>query len=478
MIPKPKQIELFDEYFQLPYAVKVAYDETDELMDDLLMTFHRDAYTDLWVDAGYSRRGGTMQIEFRLKDVGLPHPEGYELRITKNKIECYATDVLGFHYAYQTLLQLFYLALNHDKGMLQVQTIRDWPSYPWRGMHLDISRHFYDDEEIIPYSSWMAALKMNQLHLHLSDDQGWRLELERFPELTEKGAWRRIDEYTMYGGYLDEFNLDEILGVLEELRINVVPEIDLPGHAMAILSAYPQYACFPRDFEPLSVWGISEDIICAGNDKAVAFLKELVLEVSDLFPGPYFHIGGDEAPKHRWKECPKCQKRIKDLGLKDEEALQGWLIRELQQTLEQAGKTIMGWDEILDTGVDEKPIISVWRGDGLDAAKLAVENGNRFVICPNQYLYFDWRATPGKKGPHGVTSLEKVMSLNPQDYCFGRPDLLLGGQANMWTEHTPEFSDVRRMIFPRIFAAAEIFWNGKAEPDLPERIARLQGAFK
>ncbi len=385
---------------------------------------------------------------------------------------------MGFHYAYQTLMQLFYLALNHDEGMLQVQTIRDWPSYPWRGMHLDISRHFFDDEEIIPYSSWMALLKMNQLHLHLSDDQGWRLELERFPELTEKGAWRQEDEYTLYGGYLDNYNLDEIFCVLEELRINVVPEIDLPGHAMALLSAYPQYACFPQEFKPLSVWGISEDIICAGNHAAVAFLKELVLEVAKLFPGPYFHIGGDEAPKHRWQKCPKCQKRIKDLGLKDEEELQGWLTRELQQTLQQAGKTIMGWDEILDTGVDDQPIISVWRGDGLDAAKLAVENGNRFVICPNQYLYFDWRATAGKKSPHGVTSLKKVMSLKMEDYCFGRPDLLLGGQANMWTEHTPRFSDVKRMIFPRIFAAAEVFWNGKAEPDLPQRIKRLKGAFK
>ena len=478
MIPKPKQIELFDEYFKLPYKIEMDYDQTDEMMDTLLMTFHSDPYTDMWVKAGYGSGRGTMQIEFRLKDVGLPHPEGYELRITKNRIECYATQVMGFHYAYQTLMQLFYLALNHDEGMLQVQTIRDWPSYPWRGMHLDISRHFFDDEEIIPYSSWMALLKMNQLHLHLSDDQGWRLELERFPELTEKGAWRQEDEYTLYGGYLDNFNLEEIFCVLEELRINVVPEIDLPGHAMALLSAYPQYACFPQEFKPLSVWGISEDIICAGNHAAVAFLKELVLEVAKLFPGPYFHIGGDEAPKHRWQKCPKCQKRIKDLGLKDEEELQGWLTRELQQTLQQAGKTIMGWDEILDTGVDDQPIISVWRGDGLDAAKLAVENGNRFVICPNQYLYFDWRATAGKKSPHGVTSLKKVMSLKMEDYCFGRPDLLLGGQANMWTEHTPRFSDVKRMIFPRIFAAAEVFWNGKAEPDLPQRIKRLKGAFK
>ena len=478
MIPKPKQIELFDEYFKLPYKIEMDYDQTDEMMDTLLMTFHSDPYTDMWVKAGYGSGRGTMQIEFRLKDVGLPHPEGYELRITKNRIECYATQVMGFHYAYQTLMQLFYLALNHDEGMLQVQTIRDWPSYPWRGMHLDISRHFFDDEEIIPYSSWMALLKMNQLHLHLSDDQGWRLELERFPELTEKGAWRQEDEYTLYGGYLDNYNLDEIFCVLEELRINVVPEIDLPGHAMALLSAYPQYACFPQEFKPLSVWGISEDIICAGNHAAVAFLKELVLEVAKLFPGPYFHIGGDEAPKHRWQKCPKCQKRIKELGLKDEEELQGWLIRELQQTLQQAGKTIMGWDEILDTGVDDQPIISVWRGDGLDAAKLAVENGNRFVICPNQYLYFDWRATAGKKSPHGVTSLKKVMSLKMEDYCFGRPDLLLGGQANMWTEHTPRFSDVKRMIFPRIFAAAEVFWNGKAEPDLPQRIKRLKGAFK
>ncbi len=478
MIPKPKELQLLNQFFQLPQNVTVDFDSTNDAMDYVLETFMFGWYAELFEDVELPESSEYLDLEFRLKDVGIPHPEGYEIRITKHKIECFANSDLGFNHALNTLFQLCYLAVTHNQGRMEEQTIRDWPSYPFRGMHLDISRHYFDFIGINLYASWLERMKMNQLHLHLSDDQGWRLHLDKFPKLTEKGAWRSHNKKEPYGGYLDQMELDIILELLDESKINIIPEIDLPGHAMAILSAYPEYACFPKNFEPLSVWGISEDIICAGNDSAVDFLKELVLEVAKLFPGPYFHIGGDEAPKTRWKTCPKCQKRIKDLGLKDEEALQGWLVRQLQDTLQQVGKTIIGWDEILDTGIDSQPIVSVWRGDGIDAAKKAVENGNRFILCPNQFLYFDWRASHDQKGPHGVTTLQKVMSFKPEDYCFGRPDLLLGGQANMWTEHTPNFLDVEDKIFPRIFAAAEIFWNGEAAADLPERIARLEGAFR
>lgn len=477
MIPTPKENKPFESFFKLPKHLKVGFDATDEIMDSFLENLDNDWYLKSFDDAELGALSGTMQVEFRLKDLKLPHPDGYEIHIKQDKISCFATNALGFHHALSSLEQLFYLALKHNGAKLQVQSIRDWPSYPWRGMHLDVSRHIFDPHEIIAYSGWMKKLKMNQLHLHLSDDQGWRLKLERHPKLVEKGAWRKHGKHTLYGGYYEEADIKEILLSLEHFRINVTPEIDLPGHAMAILSAYPQYACFPREFEPLNVWGISDDIICAGNDEAVSFLKDLVLEVAKLFPGPYFHIGGDEAPKQRWKECPKCQERIKQLGLKDENALQGWLVRELQHTLKQVGKTIIAWDEILDAGVDSSPLVSVWRGDGLDAAKKAVENGNSFILCPNHYFYFDWRASEDAPGHHGVTTMEKVMSFELQNYTFDHPELLLGGQANMWTEHTPEFKDIKKMIFPRIFAAAEVFWNGKVDPDLPQRIAKLQGAY-
>lgn len=398
-------------------------------------------------------------------------PEGYLLEIHPGKIHIKAATPENTAYAMQTLAQLIEEAYLREEDYLPCQIIHDWPSYPWRGLHLDVSRHYFRDKTIYQYLDVMRELKLNRFHWHLSDDQGWRIESKKFPLLTEKGAWRKRKN-DIYGGFNTQEAIEKIVDYAGIFGIEVIPEIDLPGHAMAMLSAYPELACFPRDFQPLDVWGISEDILCAGKDSTLDFLKELLSEIADLFPGRYFHIGGDEAPKTRWKHCPHCQNRIRKEGLKDEEELQSWLIKELQKTLEAKGKTLIGWDEILDGNIDDRPIVHVWRGDGIDAARKAAQNGNRYIISPNKLLYFDWRAEDKRRaiGAHGVTTLEKVISINPQDYIFGRPELLLGGQANVWTEYINTFMKIKKMIYPRIYAMAEIFWNGRAEADLFERI--------
>jgi hexosaminidase len=387
--------------------------------------------------------------------------EGYRLRVDKHGIRLLAKDTAGLHHAVQTYLQLMIWAVVSNQGKIPLLKIEDTPQYPYRGMHLDVSRHFFPVEFIKQFLDEMANLKLNKFHWHLTDDQGWRIESKKFPLLTETGAWRKEADGSRYGGFYTQPELIEVVRYAAGLGIEVIPEIDIPGHSQAILAAYPLFACFPQDFETLNVWGISDDILCAGKDAVLKFLKELFSEVCTIFPGKYLHLGGDEAPKKNWEKCPHCQQRIKQNSLKSEDALQSWLIRQLTNHVKALGKTIIGWDEILDGGIDQEPIVMVWRGDGKDAASFASVSGNRYILTPNHFTYFDWRQSelPGEQGAFGVTTLEKVYSLNPHTYTFADPSLLIGVQANVWTEHMHNPTEVEYMVFPRIYALAEIAWT-------------------
>lgn len=475
MIPRPQKIDAIGGECFLPqmlrYQCNGLSSKEARQFGGYLLSWLRDEYE----RSDYQAPPGELGLSLEICPTELAHPEAYLIEISDEHISLKAARIEGFRHGYQSLLQLLYAAVWHHGGLLPCQRIEDWPRYEWRGLHLDSSRHFFAVEDVLKYLEWMEALKLNRFHWHLTDDQGWRIESRNFALLTEKGAWRTDPQTGRYGGFYSRDDIVRVVNNAQEMGIEVVPEIDLPGHAMAILSAYPDLACVPQDFQPLSVWGISEDILCAGKDATLDFLKELLTEVAEFFPGPYLHIGGDEAPKQRWKACPACQKRIKDQGLKDEEELQSWLIKELQAHLNTLGKTLIGWDEILDGSPGPDPIVSVWRGDGIDAARMASQSGNRYLLCPNQFLYFDWKARDDGPGAFGVTSLQKVMSLKPEDYVFERPELLIGGQANVWTEHMPDFATVKKMLFPRVFAMAEIFWNGRAHSDLPARISKLEG---
>ncbi len=389
------------------------------------------------------------------------HKDMHLIAIGEDAITLSAKSYQGFLYAIQSLLQLVYIATSTGLSSLACQEISDYPAYSWRGLHLDESRHFFGVFTVKRYLRIMSALKLNKFHWHLTDDQGWRLESKLYPALCQKGAYRTEADGSRYGGYYTQAEIRDIVRYADDLGIEIIPEIDLPGHTMAVLAAYPDLACLPREFAPRNDWGIFEDILCAGNDKAMDFLNSLLAEVAEFFPGHYIHLGGDEAPKTRWKDCPKCQERIRKLSLRDEEGLQAWLFNKLSLALQQKGKHVIGWDEILDEQIDPSLIVMVWRGDGHAAVAKAGLNPNSFILCPNQICYFDWKESADGPGAHGISTLANVYTLDPQSY--GRPDLCLGAQANLWTEHIFSPAELEAMLLPRAFALAERVWNPKAD---------------
>ncbi len=415
----------------------------------------------------------TTLIFHTMPRLAASHKDMHLIDIKANGITISAKSREGFIHATQTLLQLLYVAKRQQQP-LPCQQLIDYPAYDWRGLHLDESRHFFGMDTVKRYLRLMSALKLNKFHWHLSDDQGWRLESKLYPLLQEKGAHRTEADGSIYGGYYTQDQIREIVRYADELGIEIIPEIDLPGHATAILAAYPDLACIPRDFNPRSDWGIFEDILCAGKDEVLDFLTKLLAEIAALFPSPYIHLGGDEAPKARWQACSHCQKRIRELKLKDEEELQSWLFNSLAKSLQQKGKRVIGWDEILDGSVDPSLIVMIWRGDGQAAAKKAGEHAHAYILCPNQICYFDWKAAEDSPGAHGISTLANVYGFSPQNYSH--PELCLGGQANLWTEHIHNPQELEAMLLPRAFALAERLWNPRATyDDFLLRLGNLEG---
>jgi hexosaminidase len=421
------------------------------------------------------RQNGCIFLKLAITDSGNTEEEQYRLEVTQQGISLESSSAAGIVHGLQTLLQLVWQAYQQESKALPCLDITDTPQYEWRGLHLDVSRHFFSVEEVKTCLDWMALLKLNRFHWHLTDDQGFRIESKKFPLLTDVGAWRKESDGSVYGGFYTRDEIKDVVSYASDLAIEVIPEIDIPGHSQAILSAYPEFACFPQKFEPLTCWGISENILCAGKPEVTAFLKELFTETAELFPGRWFHLGGDEAPKENWKKCPHCQSRIRAENLANEEELQSRLVLELVEHLKKSGKTVVGWDEILDGNIDQEPIVMVWRGDGKDAARKASRQGNRYILSPNSITYFDWRQSDkqGEPGAFGVTTLEKVYSFNPSEYAFGHPELLLGAQANVWTEQMPDFTRVKYMVLPRAWALSETLWCSTEQKDWSSFQTRL-----
>jgi len=472
VIPAPKEISLLQG--QLPVPEKLKLSSSKSISPDLLSALKLIRASVAEDDTG------TETLLHRFSALPATDPDTYVLQIDPERITVSASSDNGFRYGFQSLMQL--MQIHRKAGFIPCQRIIDSPQWSWRGLHLDVSRHFFEPDFVCQYLDWMASLKLNKFHWHLTDDQGWRIESKLYPRLTEIGAWRKAEDGSSYGGFYTHAEIHRIVDHATALGIEVIPELDLPGHCLAVLAAYPQFACFPKDFEVMNTWGISDDILCAGNDEVLSFLKEIFSELAELFPGRYFHLGGDEAPKARWKACPKCQKRIVELGLKDEEALQSWLFRELAAHLKTLGKEVIGWDEILDGEIDSEPLVTVWRGDGIEADRKAIKNGNRIILCPNQFLYFDWfqAEAENEPGAFGITTLEKVYSFELSDYDQDKSGLILGAQANVWTEQMDSPGRVRYMLFPRIYALAELLWSSsqnRSWSDFQNRLAELESAL-
>ena len=405
--------------------------------------------------------------------------EGYSLISNRNKIILTGTPH-GLFYGVQTLFQLLpkeifskNIVPNISWSIPSVE-IKDVPRFKWRGMHLDVGRHMFPVSFIKKYIDYIAMHKLNTFHWHLTDDQGWRIEIKKYPKLTEIGAWRNGTQIAKtdksddkrYGGFYTQDEIKEVVKYAEERFITVVPEIEMPGHSVAALTSYPELSCTGGPFEVRKLWGIDEDIFCAGNEETFTFLENVLTEVLELFPSKFIHIGGDEAPKVRWEKCSKCQTRIKKEGLKDEHELQSYFITRIEKFLNSKGRQIIGWDEILEGGLAPNAAVMSWRGidGGIKAAKLK----HNVVMSPTDYCYFDYYEGQPETEPlaiGGFLPLEKVYSYEPipEELNSDEQKYIMGLQANQWTEYiaTPELAEY--MTLPRLCALSEVAWSPKGK---------------
>ena len=426
--------------------------------------------------------------------------EGYSLDIDPSKIIIKASSAAGFYYAVQSLKQLLPIAVYGDKESVSVEKwevpcahIDDAPRFSYRGMHLDVARHFFSVDEVKRYIDLLAMHKLNVFHWHLTDDQGWRIEIKKYPKLTEIGSIRKytmveknFDQYdnTPYGGYYTQDQIRDIVNYAKERFITIIPEVDLPGHMVAALASYPSLGCTGGPYEVQGVWGVHPDVLCAGKEETYEFVTDVLSEVIELFPSRYIHIGGDECPKDRWKKCPLCQARIRKLGLKTdkehtaEERLQSYFMTRVEKFLNENNRQIIGWDEILEGGAAPNATVMSWRGTdgGVQAAKLR----HNVVMTPNTYLYFDYyQSEDTQTEPLAIGSyvpLERVYDFEPVPDTFDNDSkkYILGAQANLWTEYISDFKQVEYMLLPRLDALSEVQWTQPENKNWVNFLDRLQ----
>jgi hexosaminidase len=375
--------------------------------------------------------------------------ESYKLSaLPKQGVSIQAPSRAGLLLGIQTLLQLCI----SQKGRIPALNIEDQARFPWRGMLLDCCRHFYSVKGIKRLIDILALHKFNRFHWHLTEDQGWRLQIKKYPRLTKIGAWRFHAGDKPYGGFYTQAQVREVVRYAAQAGITVVPEIEMPGHSTAALAAYPELSCRGGSFKVRSEWGVHKDIYCAGNDKVFRFLQDVLDEVVELFPGAWIHVGADEAPKDRWSVCPKCQKRIKKEKLKDEFALQTWFVQKIVKYVASKGKTVIAWDEILEGGAPKGTLVQGWRGEGRKGPNAqAAKAGRQVLVSPYTHWYLNER-----------TGLRKTWDLNPIPGGLSpkQKALIHGGECCVWTEGIPE-TDLDARVFPRALAVIEILWRGK-----------------
>lgn len=411
---------------------------------------------------------GNNGIELNLCDSSIvTGKEAYRIEIDKKGVRLSANTETGIFYGLQTLLQLLN---NGDNKTLPALTINDSPRFPYRGLHLDVSRHFFDKEFVKKQLNAMAYFKMNRLHWHLTDGAGWRIEIKKYPRLTSFAAWRPFDKLNDWwvggrtfceqddpravGGYYTQDDIREVVAYAAERHITIIPEIEMPGHSEEVLATYPELSCSGKPY-------VNADF-CIGTEKTFEFLENVLLEVIDLFPSEYIHIGGDEASKSSWNTCPRCQKRMADEHLNSVDELQSYMIHRIEKFLNDHGRKIIGWDEIIEGGLSPTATVMSWRGE--EGGIKAVKAGNQAIMTPGKYCYLDAFQDAPNTQPMaigGYLTLEKVYSFEPvpDSLSTKEAELILGVQGNVWTEHIPTPEHYEYMIYPRILALAEIGWS-------------------
>lgn len=425
--------------------------------------------------------------------------EGYQLSVDKDQIIVSANTDAGLFYGFQTLIQLVPQNAGTGKAVdlnVPCVSITDYPRFEWRGSHLDVCRHFFNIDEVKKHLDVMALYKLNKFHFHLTDDHGWRIQIDRYPELTEIGAWRvdrsnvpwgeaepaRKGEKCTYGGYFSKDQIREIVAYAALRHIDVIPEIEMPGHSSAILKAFPQFACddFPYEVAIGPYWP-PKAILCGGNDEVMVFLKNVIDEVIELFPYEYVHIGGDEAFKDNWKVCPKCQAKIKALGLHNEEELQGWMVSEMEKHVNAKGKKIIGWDEILDGGVSSTATVQSWRGK--ETAIKAAQQGNEIIMSPTEFCYYDYYQDEPETQPKAIggwVPLPKAYAFEPipESLTAEQAKFIKGGQCNLWSEFIFTYDHAEFMLLPRLCALSECVWTPKEKKNYKQFESKIGAQIK
>lgn len=436
-------------------------------------------------------------IELKIDKAKAPQAEGYTLSVTNNKIIITANNKQGILYGMQTILQTLPAIRSNAALQVPCMEIVDYPAFKYRGMHLDVSRHFFSAETVKSYIDLIAKYKMNTFHWHLVDDHGWRLEIKKYPKLTSVGAWRvdrtqrdwenreimQPGEKPTYGGFYTQRQVKEIVAYATERGVNIIPEIEMPAHVESAIAAYPHLSCIQKTQSVLPGGIYPPDFqtsYCAGNEDVFRFLEDVLTETMALFPSKYIHIGGDELDKSFWEKCPKCQRRMKDEGLKNVDELQSYFIRRIEKFVITKGRKIIGWDEILEGGLAPEATVMSWRGEagGIAAAKM----GHDVVMTPGNPLYFDhYQAGPRgePKAIGGFNTLKKVYDYYPipKELTTEQAKYILGAQANLWTEYIKTRLNVEYMVLPRMAALAEVLWTPSEKKDFTDFRKRLQSHF-
>ena len=488
LIPIPKQIEFKNDYFEFDKNT-VIFSQDINSFEALFLKENIKLKTglDLKITSSYPK-GKSIQLLIQIPDSTDFDKEKYELKISKNGVQLSSFSNQGLFYGIQTFLQSIPFEKS-DNVKIQCVSILDNPKYKWRGMHLDVCRHFFSIDFIKKYIDYIAMYKMNTFHWHLTDDQGWRIEIKKYPKLTKIGAWRdgsMIGHYNeqrydtlRYGGFYTQEEIKEVVKYAQQRHVTIVPEIEMPGHALAALASYPEFSCTGGPFKVAKIWGVLDDVFCP-KDETFTFLENILSEVIDLFPSKYIHIGGDESPKVRWKCCPHCQSLIKKEGLKDEHELQSYFIQRIEKFVNSKGRKIIGWDEILEGGLAPNAAVMSWRGTegGIAAAK----QKHFVVMTPGSHCYFDHYQGDPKNEPiafGGYTPVEKVYYFNPTPNELSKEEAtyILGAQANVWTEYIETPEHVEYMIMPRMAALSEVLWGTANASDYKNFENRLINHF-
>lgn len=493
IIPKPLDVNCKgDASFLLKDGVSVIYPENNQKMQDnaefLVDYVEKQTGVKLTSHAGMPV-DGAICLTLDLND---DNAEAYKLIVNDKRVCISGASEAGVFYGIQTLRKSLPVAQDINVNLSAVE-IYDKPRFAYRGAMLDVARHFYTVDEVKTFIDMLALHNINRFHWHLTDDQGWRIEIKKYPKLmsvaserkeTVVGRWYSgIYDGKPYGGYYTQDELRDVIDYAAKRHITIIPEVDLPGHMQAALTAYPELGCTGGPYEVRTIWGVSQDVLCVGNDFTLQFVKDVLSEVADIFPSEYIHIGGDECPKVRWEKCPKCQERIKSLGLKSdakhtkEQRLQSYMIQEAAKYLKEKGKRIIGWTEILEGGLVPDATLMSWIGEsgGIEAA----HQHHDVIMTPNTYLYFDYYQSKKVEDEPlaigGYLPIEKTYNYEPmpKELTKEEQQYIKGVQANLWTEYIPVFSQVQYMVLPRLGAVAEVQWTDPSKKDYKDFLRRV-----